>query len=60
VPDDPLMTPDERPALRGLALDEASLRQIYAGNFQRIVGATRPRPLNDSAVDELLAEARLP
>jgi predicted TIM-barrel fold metal-dependent hydrolase len=38
VPDDPLMTPDDRPALRGIALGEAELERIYAANFLRILG----------------------
>jgi predicted TIM-barrel fold metal-dependent hydrolase len=45
VPDDPAMTPDDRPPLRGIALPRAALEKIYAGNFRRVVGA-RPRPLN--------------
>ena len=44
VPDDPAMTPDDRPPLRGIALPTDVLRKIYADNFRRIVG-DRPRPL---------------
>jgi predicted TIM-barrel fold metal-dependent hydrolase len=54
VPDDPLMTPDERPALKGVALPAEALRRIYAENFHRIVGRSQPRPLNEDAVEELL------
>jgi predicted TIM-barrel fold metal-dependent hydrolase len=44
VPEDPAMTPDDRPPLRGIALPRDALAQIYAQNFRRIVG-DRPRPL---------------
>jgi predicted TIM-barrel fold metal-dependent hydrolase len=44
VPDDPAMTPDDRPPLRGIALPREALRLIYAENFRRVVGS-RPRPL---------------
>ncbi len=44
VPDDPAMTPDDRPPLRGIALPRDVLRLIYAENFRRVVG-DRPRPL---------------
>jgi predicted TIM-barrel fold metal-dependent hydrolase len=54
VPDDPLMTPDDRPALKGIALPADALEKIYAGNFQRILGRTEPCPLNNDAVDELV------
>jgi predicted TIM-barrel fold metal-dependent hydrolase len=42
VPDDPLMTPDDRPVLHGLALPAETLEKIYAGNFLRILGDTKP------------------
>jgi len=54
VPDDPLMTPDDRPPLKGIALPADALEKIYAANFHRIVGARKPRPLNEPAVDELI------
>jgi len=57
VPDDPLMTPDDRPALKGIALPEDALAKIYAGNFRRIVGAECPRPLAQPAADERIADA---
>jgi hypothetical protein len=44
VPEDPAMTPDDRPPLRGLALPREVLRQIYGENFRRLVGE-RPKPL---------------
>ena len=50
VPDDPAMTPDDRPPLRGIALPREALKLIYADNFHRVVGS-RPRPLRDSARD---------
>jgi predicted TIM-barrel fold metal-dependent hydrolase len=49
VPDDPAMTPDARPPLRGLALPRAVLELIYAKNFRRVVGHDRPRELADDA-----------
>jgi len=51
VPDDPLMTPDDRPALKGIALPAEALERIYAANFRRIVGADRPRPLGRAAAE---------
>ncbi len=56
VPDDPLMTPDERPALRGVALPGEALERICAGNFHRIVGRSEPRPLDEAAVDALIGD----
>ncbi len=44
VPEDPAMTPDERPKLHGLNLPEGAVRKICVDNFVRRVGA-RPRPL---------------
>ena len=44
VPEDPAMTPDDRPALRGLGLSREVLGKIYADNFRRVVG-DRPRAL---------------
>jgi hypothetical protein len=45
VPDDPAMTPDDRPPLHGIALPREALKLIYVANFCRVVGA-RPRPLS--------------
>jgi len=45
VPFDPLMTPDDRPPIRGMALPQEVLRKIYAGNFQRVAGAA-PKALD--------------
>jgi len=59
VPDDPLMTPDDRPPLQGIGLDADALEKIYAGNFHRILGRTEPAPLDSRAVDELIAKAGL-
>ena len=56
VPDDPLMTPDDRPPLRGIGLPGEALEKIYAGNFLRILGHAEPRALDEAAVDELLGE----
>ena len=47
VPDDPAMSPDDRPALRGIALPRDVLQKIYHDNFVRLVG-DRPRPLDMS------------
>ena len=44
VPDDPAMTPDERPPIKGIAPPREALRLIYADNFRRVVGQ-RPREL---------------
>ncbi|HUS91658.1 MAG TPA: amidohydrolase family protein [Phycisphaerae bacterium] len=57
VPDDPLMTPDERPALKGIALPADALEKIYAANFHRVLRRDTPRPLNGTAADALIAEA---
>ncbi|MEX0774681.1 MAG: GNAT family N-acetyltransferase [Phycisphaeraceae bacterium] len=54
VPQDPAMSPDDRPPLRGLALPTDALKQIYAGNFQRIVAA-QPRPLAPDAEQRISA-----
>ena len=50
--DEPLFWPDQRTTLHGLALPPEVLAPIYAGNFQRLVGA-QPRPLD---LDLLQAE----
>lgn len=55
VPDDPLMTPDDRPPLKGIDLPAEALEKIYADNFHRILGRSDPAPLNEVAVDELIA-----
>ena len=47
VPDDPAMTPDDRPPLHGIGLPREVLQLIYAGNFRRVVGE-RPRELRVS------------
>jgi predicted TIM-barrel fold metal-dependent hydrolase len=54
VPEDPCMTPDERPPLQGIALPADVLQKIFAANFRRVVGRERPRPLNMPAVRALL------
>ena len=56
VPEDPAMTPDPRPPLRGLALPREVLELIYAKNFRRVVGRDRPRPLNNSLSPVLRGE----
>ena len=48
VPDDPAMTPDDRPPLHGIALPQDVLKLIYTENFRGYVG-DRPKPLNLSA-----------
>jgi hypothetical protein len=53
VPYDPLMTPDDRPAIRGMALPSDVLGKIYAGNFQRLT-APEPKPLDMELVKEEL------
>ncbi len=50
VPEDPAMSPDERPPLRGLQLGRDVLKQIYADNFRRVVGP-RPRQLRSAHVE---------
>jgi predicted TIM-barrel fold metal-dependent hydrolase len=59
VPDDPFMTPDDRPGIRGIHLPAEALEKIESANFHRIVGADRPRALDrDAAVALLEALAR--
>lgn len=43
--DDPLFWPDHRAVIRGIALPQEVLREVYAGNFQRVTSLA-PRPLN--------------
>lgn len=52
VPDDPAMTPDDRPDLQGLKLPPDVIEQIESRNFHRIVGGTSPRPLDRLAARE--------
>ena len=49
VPEDPAMTPDDRPELRGLKLPQQAIEEISFRNFHRAVGSTSPRPLNKAA-----------
>lgn len=56
VPEDPCMTPDERPDIRGLALPKAALAKVMGGNFHRWVGRERPRPLNGALVKQVLTD----
>jgi len=56
VPDDPFMTPDERPNLKGIKLPKEALDKIYALNFQKLIGGTNPKPLNYPAVRKLLLD----
>lgn len=51
VPDDILMSPDDRPPLRGLGLPEDVLQNIYVENFRRVIGTT-PKPLNLKAMQD--------
>jgi predicted TIM-barrel fold metal-dependent hydrolase len=53
VPYDPLMTPDDRPAIRGMALPEEILAKIYTANFQRLAGAA-PKVLDMDLVNQEL------
>lgn len=46
VPEDPYMTPDDRPDLKGIKLPAEVLKKIFAENFYRIIGRRSPRPLN--------------
>ncbi len=54
VPDDPAMTPDDRPELRGLKLPADVIEQIEGRNFHRVVGRTAPCPLDKSAAVEVV------
>lgn len=54
VPDDPAMTPDDRPELHGLQLPVEVLEMIEYRNFRRVAGRTTPRPLDFDAADEAL------
>jgi hypothetical protein len=56
VPEDPFMTPDERPALHGLSLPAGALDRIYRTNFERWIGRDRPRPLDLDAARSLLRD----
>ncbi len=56
VPDDPAMTPDERPALHGLGLSSEAVARITSENFQQVVGCNRPRPLERLLLRDVLAE----
>jgi hypothetical protein len=56
VPQDPCLTPDDRPNLHGLGLEPKVCRQILRQNFQRFVGGTQPRPLNKTRLTEVLKE----
>jgi predicted TIM-barrel fold metal-dependent hydrolase len=53
VPYDPLMTPDDRPAIRGVALPPESLEKLYTANFQRLAGAA-PKTLDMDLVNQEL------
>lgn len=53
VPYDPLMTPDDRPAIRGMQLRADVLTKIYSGNFQRLTGPA-PKTLDMDLVNEEL------
>lgn len=46
VPEDPYMTPDERPDLHGLKLPADALKKIFAENYYRVIGRRQPKPLN--------------
>lgn len=56
VPDDPVMTPDDRPDLHGLSLPRSVVEEIGSANFYRIVGRTAPRPLDKPAVREAMQQ----
>lgn len=53
VPYDPLMTPDDRPAVKGMALPKEILAKVYRANFQRLAG-TVPKPLDMGLVNREL------
>ena len=59
VPDDPFMTPDERPDLKGIGLSPDVLEKIYSANFHRVLGRKHPKPLNTGAVKALLNELEI-
>jgi hypothetical protein len=54
VPEDPAMTPDERPNLHGLKLPVEVVRKIMSTNFHCIVGHELPRPLDQALIREHL------
>jgi predicted TIM-barrel fold metal-dependent hydrolase len=54
VPDDPFMTPDERPDLHGIGLPADVMKKIYCDNYVRVLGHNRPLPLKLDAVGALL------
>lgn len=49
VPEDPVMTPDDRPGLQGLNLPSTVVSSICSENFYRVVGRREPIALNYSA-----------
>lgn len=56
VPDDPAMTPDDRPSLHGLALPPEVLDPIYSQNFHRVVGRDTPKPLNRAYIKQAVRD----
>jgi Amidohydrolase len=54
VPEDPCMTPDDRPNLHGLALSSRAVEQITSENFYRVVGQRKPRAFEKSALVDAL------
>jgi len=56
VPDDPAMTPDDRPALHGLGLSRDAFQRITSQNFHRVLGHTTPRPLDKRTAREAMQQ----
>jgi hypothetical protein len=56
VPNDPVMTPDERPDLHSLGLPPDAVEQIASANFYRVVGRTTPLALNAPSVRRAMRE----
>jgi hypothetical protein len=56
VPEDPAMTPDERPDLHGFKLPADVLRKIMSANFHRVVKRESPKPLDKDLVAKTFPE----
>jgi predicted TIM-barrel fold metal-dependent hydrolase len=54
VPEDPAMTPDERPDLHGLNLPAEVTNKIMSENFYRMVGRRSPRAINEDLARKTL------
>jgi hypothetical protein len=54
VPEDPAMTPDDRPDLHGIKLPADAFAKITSINFHRFVGRKKPRPFNHAKLREMV------